>query len=120
MPGVSGEGQSVITERRPSRFDIYGNIRRIPLNRVDSSSTVPENNLPGLSIHHQGEYQDYVNRRLNRPTPANIVTNTSSENNEQPPSYESLLVFVGRVDFIPALQKEEKHSRLSSRIYQQN
>ena len=90
VPGVSSERQSVITERRPSRFDIYGNTRRIPLDRVNSSSTMPENNLPGLSIYHQGEYQDYLNRRLNRPTPADIVTNTSSANNEQLPSYESL------------------------------
>ena len=79
-PGVSGERQSVITERRPSRFEIYGNTRCIPLDRVDSSSTVPKNNLPGLSIHHQGEYQDY----LNRPTTTNIV------NSEQPPSDDSL------------------------------
>jgi hypothetical protein len=34
----------------------------------------------GLSIHNQSEYQDYLDRRLNRPTPAAIENNTSSAN----------------------------------------
>ena len=55
VPGGSNDNQSVITEQRPSRFDRYGNTRRIPLDRMDSSSTVPESKLPGLSIHNPGE-----------------------------------------------------------------
>jgi hypothetical protein len=113
VPGVSNDNQSVITERRPSRFDRYGNTRRIPLDRVDSSSTVPENNLPGLSIHNQNEYQDYLNRQLNRPTPAAIVNNTSSANNEQPPSYES--IFGARRFYTsPAARRETLETKLEN------
>jgi hypothetical protein len=77
---VSGERQSVVTERRPSRFEIYGNTRRIALDRVDGSSTVTDSNLPGLNIHPS--YQTYLNRQLNRPSTTNTV------NGKQPPSYE--------------------------------
>jgi hypothetical protein len=113
VPGVSNENQSVITERRPSRFDIYGNTRRIPLDRVDNPSTVPENNLPGLSIHNQSEYQDYLNRRVNHPTAAAIVNNTSSANNEHPPSYESLFG-ARRFYTSPAERRETLETKLEN------
>jgi hypothetical protein len=113
VPGVSGDRQSVTTERRPSRFEIYGNTRRIPLDRVDSSSTVPKNNLQGLSIHNQNEYQDYLNRQLNRQTPAAVVNNTSSVNNEQPPSYESLFE-ARRFYTSPAERRETLETKLEN------
>jgi hypothetical protein len=113
VPGVSTDNQSVITDRQPSRFDRYGNTRRIPLDRIDNSSTVPDNNLPGLSIHNQNEYQDYLNRQLNRPTPAAIVNNTSSTSNEQPPSYES--IFGARRFYTsPAANRETLETKLEN------
>ena len=113
VPGGSNDNQSVITEQRPSRFDRYNNILRIPLDRTDSSSTVPENNLPGLSIHNQSEYQDYLNRQLNRPTPAAIVNNTSSANDEQPPSYDS--IFGARRFYTsPAARRETLETKLEN------
>jgi hypothetical protein len=74
---------------------------------------MPENNLPGLRIHQQGEYQDYLNRRLNRPTPADIVTNTSSANNEKLPSYESLFG-ARRFYTSPAERRETLETKLEN------
>jgi hypothetical protein len=115
VPSVSSERQSAVTGQRPSRFEIYGNTRRIPLDRVDIPSTLADSNSPNLHVHDQSEYNTYLNRQVNRPsTSAQAATNILSTSRQstsepiipnQPPSYESL--FGSRKFFTSPIEKRE-------------
>ena len=66
-----------------------------------------------FSPGNQSEYQDYLNRQLNRPTPAAIVNTTSPANNDQPPSYES--IFGARRFYTsPAARRETLETKLEN------
>ena len=122
VPSVSSERPSAVTGQRSSRFEIYGNTRRIPLERIDIPSTVADSNSPNLHVHDQSEFDTYLNRQLNRPsTTAQAATNIPSTSrqeaseqinsnqpsiiNPQPPSYESL--FGARKFSTSAAEKRE-------------
>jgi hypothetical protein len=100
VPGVSSERPSAVTGQRPSRFEIYGNTRRIPLERIDIPFTVANSNSPNLHVHDQSEFNTYLNRQINQPsTSSQAATNLPSTSHQstseqiianQPPSYESL------------------------------
>ena len=100
MPGVSSVRPSAVTVQRPSRFEIYGNTRRIPLERIDIPFTVANRNSLNLHVHDQSKFNTYLNRQSNRPsTTAQAATNIPSTSRQsaseqiisnQPPSYESL------------------------------
>ena len=100
VPGVSSERPSAVTGQRPSRFEIYGNTRRIPLERIDIPFTVANSNSPNIHVHDQSEFNTYLNRQINRPfTSSQAATNIPSTSRQstskqiianQPPSYESL------------------------------
>ena len=122
VPSVSSERPSAFTGQRPSRFEIFGNTRRIPLERIDIPSTVADSNSPDLHVHDQSEFDTYLNRQLNRPsTTAQAATNIPSTSrqeaseqinsnqpsiiNPQPPSYESL--FGARKFSTSAAEKRE-------------
>jgi hypothetical protein len=101
VPGVSCETPSAVTGQRPSRFEIYGITRRIPLERIDIPVTVADSNSQNLHVHDQSEFNTYLNRQVQRPsTSAQAATNIPSTSRQstseqiiasQPPSYESLL-----------------------------
>ena len=122
VPSVSSERPSAVTGQRSSRFEIYGNTRRIPLERIDIPSTVADSNSPNLHVHDQSEFNTYLNRQINRPfTSSQAATNIPSTSrqeaseqinsnqpsiiNPQPPSYESL--FGARKFSTSAAEKRE-------------
>jgi hypothetical protein len=98
VPSVSSERPSAVTGQRPSRFEIYGNTHRIPLERIDIPFTVADSNSPNLHVHDQSEFNTYLNRQVQRPSTSattNIPSTSRQSTSEQiisnqPPSYESL------------------------------
>ena len=59
VPSVNSERPSAVTGQRPSRFEIYGITRRIPLERIDSPFTMTDSNSPNLQVHNQSEFNTY-------------------------------------------------------------
>ena len=122
VPSVNSERPSAVTGQRPSRFEIYGITRRIPLERIDSPFTMTDSNSPNLQIHNQSEFNTYLNRQRNQPSTSSqaatnlpstsrqsaseqINSNQPSITNPQPPSYESL--FGARKFSTSAAEKRE-------------
>ena len=115
VPSVSSERPSAVTGQRPSRFEIYGITRRIPLERIDIPFTMTDSNSPNLQVHNQSEFNTYLNRQINQPsTSSQAATNLPSTSRQsaseqiisnQPPSYESL--FGARKFSTSAAEKRE-------------
>ena len=121
VPGVSSERPSAVTGQRPSRFEIYGITRRIPLERIDIPFTMTDSNSPNLQVHNQSEFNTYLNRQINQPsTSSQAATNLPSTSRQsaseqiisnQPPSYESLFG-ARRFSTSPAEKRETLETEL--------